>query len=298
MLNQAMQKRPRGWAGQVLWVRFTGAVVVTTIASLSVHVIMLDVLRVPHPDNSGVARSALFLSLALSVVATTAFYCLARSTFEQWPLLTRCLLLATLSAMLSETLLRNFIMDGVVSHAWAYCLVENMPKPIEILIACSLIVLLAPRLRLVWQLAAGAIILAAAVTFLIRPLVNGVFDKLVASLEYLDTGNIYNPPYGWQVNVPSYLTFAEPVLASFAIAALVWDKLSPRPAVRLMQFILLIMAMKGSILPTLVYSFYQRGRLPAAFLSESQFGLEVLVMAFLTAYGWQWSRIRRIQTCS
>ena len=65
-----------------------------------------------------------------------------------------------------------------------------------------------------------------------------------------------------------------------------------------MQFILLIMAMKGSILPTLVYSFYQRGRLPAAFLSESQFGLEVLVMAFLTAYGWQWSRIRIIQTQS
>ena len=46
------------------------------------------------------------------------------------------------------------------------------------------------------------------------------------------------------------------------------------------------MLMKGSVVPTLIYSFYQPLPLHAAILSESQFGLEILLMAFLTAIGW------------
>jgi hypothetical protein len=49
--------------------------------------------------------------------------------------------------------------------------------------------------------------------------------------------------------------------------------------------------MKRSIVPTLLYSFYQPRPLPAAILSESQFALEVLVMALLTSLGWQYSRL-------
>ena len=177
--------------------------------------------RARHPASgfAHVSRRAIFLNSALSVIATFLFYRLATPTFARWPLALRCLLLTAIYAMLSESLFRRFLMDGVVSHAWRYCFVENLAPPIGYLITCCLIVLLATRLRSTSAILLAGIAIAAAMFFLINPCIDRFSDELVASIEYLDTGNIYNPPYNWQVNVPSYLTFLEPVLASFAIAA-------------------------------------------------------------------------------
>jgi hypothetical protein len=275
----------------ISWWRLAPCIALTAILALSIHVVMLDVLAIPHPDVTHVSSRAVFANDALSVIATFMFFRLAQG-FASLPLVLRCLLLTTVYGMLKEALFRNFIMDGVVSHAWRYSLVENLAQPVKYLIICSMIVLLGSRLRSAVQIVAGGIAVTAVTSLLIDPLISGGFDKLVASIEYLDTGNIYNPPYGWQVNVPSYLTFLEPVLASFAIAAVVWDKLSPKPTLRVVQFVLIVMAMKGSILPTLIYSFYQGRPLPTAILSESQFGIEILVMALLTAVGWRFSHQR------
>jgi hypothetical protein len=184
-------------------------------------------------------------------------------------------------------------MDGVVSGDWIYCFVENLPRPLEYLIACCLIVVIAPKVGTAWTIAAASIAIATTIVFVTDPYIDGVFQKLVASIEYLDTGNIYNPPYGWQVNVPSYVTFLEPVIASFAIAALMLSKRSRRPAWCMVQFVLVVMAMKHSIVPTLVYSFYQSVPLPRAILSESQFALEALTLAIITAVGWTFSLDRR-----
>jgi hypothetical protein len=275
----------------IFWWRLALHIALTAILALSIHVVMLDVLAIPHPDITHVSTRAIFLNDALSVTATFVIYRLA-PLFAARPFFLRCLLLTAVYAMLKEALFRNFIMDGVVSHAWRYSLVENLAQPVMYLIICSMIVLLASRLRSTAQIIAAGIAVTAVTSLLIDPLISGAFGKLVASIEYLDTGNIYNPPYGWQVNVPSYIRFLEPVLASFFIAAVVWDKLSPAPTRRIVQFVLLVMAMKGSILTTLIYSFYQGRSLPAAFLSESQFGIEILVMTLLTAVGWQLSHRR------
>ncbi|MBD5657017.1 MAG: hypothetical protein IAI50_17840 [Candidatus Eremiobacteraeota bacterium] len=187
--------------------------------------------------------------------------------------------------MLGEALFRNIIMDGVVSNAWMYSLIENLTKPVQCLVTSIVIVAVAERSRTMVQFAVFALAIATAATFLFDPAIATLLDRLTASFEYLDTGNIYNPPYGWQVDVPSYLTFVEPVVASFAIGFLVREELSPRPSAYTAQLIFLIMAMKGSILPTLLFSFFLKGGLASAILSESQFSLEVFVMAFLTAVG-------------
>jgi hypothetical protein len=188
--------------------------------------------------------------------------------------------------MLGEALLRNFIMDVVVSHDWFYCLIENLARPIEYFIVGIMIVMVAPRLRAPWMVGAAGMMIAAVAMFAINPPVDGLFARLTASIEYLDTGNIYNPPYGRQVDVPSCLTWLEPVIAAYAIAALALDKLSPRPGWRLGQFVLLIMAMKRSLVPVILFSFYQPRPLQAAILSESQFTLEILALAVLTEIGW------------
>jgi hypothetical protein len=286
MEPMAAQRATVRWPWLAMWIA------ATVVVALSVHVVMFDGLHVPHPENAKVPPFAIYLNTVLSMAAAITVYRLARDRFAGWSFPVRCLVLSGLFAMLAEALFRNFIMDGVVSHAWLYCLVENLASPIEYLVTGVLVVAIAPWLGSWWKNAAAALVTTAVTTFLINPPINAGFAKLVASFEYLDSGNIYNPPYGWQVDVPSYLTFLEPVIASFAICALVWDKLSDRPLRRLAEFIVLIMAMKGSILPVLLYSFFQKASLTASFLSESQFGLEILVMAAMTAAGWRLSRRR------
>ena len=145
---------------------------------------------------------------------------------------------------------------------------------------------LAPRLRDPWLIVCGATAVAAAAIFVIDPIIDHTFENIIASLEYLDTGNIYHPPYGWQVDLPSYLTFFEPVIASFAIAAATFGKTAPKLNRRLATFVLLILSMKHSIVQTLLYSLYEPAPLAAAILSESQFALEALALALLTALSW------------
>ena len=274
-------RRPR-------WLLLLVSIALTVVISLSVHVFMLDVLGIPHPDNTRAGQAATLLDKALSVIAVIVFYQAAQTMFARLSFLARCLLLATIYTMLGEVLLRNFIMDVVVSHDWIYCLVLNLPRPIEYFVVCALVVAASPKLTRPWMMAAAGIMIAGLDFYAISPLVDRVFERLIASVEYLDTGNIYNPPYGWQVNVPSYLTFLEPVVASFAIAALTIGKSTSRRAWHFAQFVLLIMAMKHSIVPIALYSFYEPRPLPAAILSESQFTLETLTMAILTAIGWRW----------
>jgi hypothetical protein len=89
------------------------------------------------------------------------------------------------------------------------------------------------------------------------------------------------------VLIPAYLTYAEPVIACMAVAYLVWEGLSRKPGKRMLQFCLLILSIRGMLLPTFLYSFYSKLRLPMAMLSESQFLFETLALAFLTALIWQ-----------
>ena len=53
---------------------------------------------------------------ALAVVATMAFYLTARGDFAPFPPAARCLVLTAIYTMLNEALLRNLVMDVVVSR--------------------------------------------------------------------------------------------------------------------------------------------------------------------------------------
>ena len=272
-----------------VWPRVVLSVALTTVVSLSIHVIMFDAFATPHPTLDHVPGWALLADRCLSAIATIIFYRLAAAHFARLSWWARWLLLSALYMMLNEVL-RRYLMGVVVSHDWIFCAVENGAPPIEDLVTCGLIVTVAPRLRTPLAGISGGVAIALFVGLTLDPPIGRLFTELTASLEYLDTGNIYNPPYGWQVDVPSYLTFLEPVIAAFGIAGLALDRLPGRGAVRIIGFACMVMAMKGAIMPTLLYSFYQRMTFSGAVLSESQFGLEILAMAVLTAIGWRWSK--------
>jgi hypothetical protein len=264
--------------------------VLTAIAALSVHVVMLEVLHVPFPENGTVGKLPRYISLAGSLGATMAVYLLAGPDLRRFSLPIRCLVTFALLVALRELVVRAIVMDGVVTTAWTFSLVSHLPRLAGLLIACAAIVPVADRLTRPWQWALAAIVIAAAYMFGVQPLVDMGFAPVLKALSYLAHDEIYQVPYGWQVNVPAYITFAEPVAAALAIAWLTWDRLSARPGVRVLQFVALIMFMKGSVLPTLVYSFYIEGSLLTAIVSESQFGLETLTLALMTAATWTLSR--------
>ena len=260
----------------------------TIVAGLSVHVIMLQGLHVPYPDNSLVGWPARYLNVALAMLATILFNTMASSRLDTYSRLVRSVLVFLIFSMLHEALIRAAVMDGVVTTAWTYSFLSNLPVLLTNLVICILIVWVSPSLRLVWQKIVAALILAALLWFVCQPLIGLAFSPILNSLSFLAHDEIYKQPYGWHVLVPAYATFAEPVVASFVIAFLVWDRLSAMLWIRTLQFVLLIMLMKGSIVPTLFYSVYLKLDLPTAIASEGQFGLETLIVAVMTALVWQY----------
>ena len=261
-----------------------GAIIVTVI-SLSVHVIMLQVWGVPFPDRTGVALWANFLNVAIAVIALSTFYGLARPQMTRWPTWLRWLVVALLFGSLKEVF-RGNLMNGVVTTAWVFSFAQ-MIAPIAyslILGACVVWALPLVRNR---ALGIGAMLVAAAfMMFAVKPLVGFALSPLMQAVSALNHQDVYPFPYGWHVLFWAYVTYLEPVMACFAAAALVLPGLSPRPILRITQFSGLILCIKGALLPTLLFGFFNARGLGIGMISESQFLLEGLALSVLVALIW------------
>ncbi|HEY0790137.1 MAG TPA: hypothetical protein VGD78_03625 [Chthoniobacterales bacterium] len=165
---------------------------------------MLDRFGIPHPANANVGRIAVLLNESLSVIAVTAFFRLARTHFDGIGFFVKWLIFSAIYGMLGEDLLRSFIMDVVVSHDWIYCLVENLPRPLEILIVCFLVVITAPRLEAAWMVVAGSMAIAV---FAFNPPIDHLFDQIVASLGP-DRGRVAGK-HGKKKSVEDFLRAAD-----------------------------------------------------------------------------------------
>jgi len=117
-------------------------------------------------------------------------------------------------------------------------------------------------------------------------------DKMLDHFSYLSHAVVYTAPYGWNVEIPAYLTFIEPVIACFVIVYNVWNNLSSRPWIRSLQFIVLIMAIRGVLLSPFINVFYADLPPLTAIASMGQFSLEGLTLAALTVGTFVWARRR------
>jgi len=255
--------------------------IATLVVSLSIHVVMLQVLHVPFPEFSGVALWASWLNTTCAIFAMMIVYGLASRRLTPRPMLTQCVIFFLLYVMLKETF-RGILMNGVVTTGWKFGLLSSLPSLGYSFILMSLLVVLTPFLKTPRARALGAGIIAAFGLFAVRPALSKVFAPTLAAAQHLNHDEVYPFPYGWQVLAPAYLTYAEPVIACMLIAVLIWNGLSVKPVVRLGQFCVLILLIRGMLLPTFVYSFYSKQTLRTAMLSQSQFLLETLALALLT----------------
>jgi len=272
---------------RVNWPRLVIGLAVAGILALSVHVVMLQVLHIPFPQDDPPYWARL-LNIAGMAIAVLIFLDLARPALERRSFVVRWLILAALLAMLRETV-RGAVMAGVVTTAWTFSLAQ-MLVPLLLWLAIALLCTAAsPWLRPLWSKLLGGLCIAAAALWL-SPVIGAALSPLFAALGHLAHPDVYQLPYPWQVMIPAYLTYAEPVIACALIARLVWDRLPVPPATRLALFVALVLFMDTMVLRTFLFSFFGAGPLGAAMLSESQFMLEVLVLAALTGLAWAWSR--------
>jgi hypothetical protein len=264
---------------------------ITLIVSLSVHVFMLQVLRIPFPDFKGISVWAPLLNTTLAVFALIFVCAAAQTRIGRFSKATQCILVFLLYAMLKESF-RGILMNGFVTRGWAFATVAGLPGLGYTFLLSSLVVMLTPALRSVWLKAGGAVLLAGIAIFVVRPALGSIFAPVLKAVAHLEHPEIYSFPYGWQVLIPAYITYAEPVIACTSIAFLVWGRLSKKISTRLLQFSLLILSIRGMLLPTFIYSFYSKAKLTTAMLSQSQFLFETLALAVLTAVVLQLAMIR------
>ena len=275
------------------WRRLVPGMILTGALALSVHVVLLDVLKVPYPSQLPKTGVVAFLNYAVSVLALFGFYGLASPGFARLSLVWRCLGLSGLLIMLNEVFRVMFI-ESMITTAWAYSFVNNVQRVLPLLLIGCLVSLAAPKLTRFWQKAIAALLIAALVFFGFRPLVADEFKHLLAAIAYLSHDQIYSDT-SWQLNTFAYLGYVEPTLACFIMAALVWPRLSARPGWRVVQFALLIVLIRGTFFMTVYYPFYAHLSVPLAMLSAGQFTLEWLTLGLLTAMTWQFCQRRVVQ---
>lgn len=276
----------------IRWSRFGLGLFLTAVCALSVHAVMLQVLGTPFPDLSVVTVPYRFAirvaqTLALMVFWQYASRTVNRSFLVQWGLL------FLIFSMLTESLIRDPFMAGYCTNAWVFAFVSNIPKLLGIAIVCAIVVATTPRLLLAWQQIVAATIIAALARFALSPLIGMAAAPLMKSIASLaPQGEWCALPYGLNVLIPAYLSFAEPTLACVAAAILIWDKLSTSRGMRFLAFSMLILAIKNQLLMPFFYAGLAKGSFLLGLTSEGQFALEALALAVLTGATMEWS-IRR-----
>ena len=125
---------------------------------------------------------------------------------------------------------RLIVMNAVVTTAWRYPFVDGLARPFTMFTLACLAVLAAPYVQGPARRLGGALLIGALVNYLLSPGVQVLHDHALQAIASLSHDKVYKVPYGWQVEVPSYITFIEPTIAAFILAAFVWDRLSPAPS--------------------------------------------------------------------
>jgi hypothetical protein len=83
-----------------------------------------------------------------------------------------------------------------------------------------------------------------------------------------------------------YGMLIEPTIAAFVLVSIVWPHLVGSTARRIASFVGLILPIRSRVVMESLFSFWVPKRLGAAYLSESQFFFESLVLALLSIATW------------
>ncbi len=256
--------------------------VVTMVASLSVHAAMIQYLHVPYPYTlPHMGRPVLPGFVALSCAAV-AIYALVRPRLASLRSAARILVLFLLVAGLNEELFRDVFMDMLnAKPVTIYPIVQWLPKLVPFAALAAIVAWSSAMMPTTLRRVFGGLLIGSLV-FVIKIATDGVFAHLLASIAYLDSPNRFDPPYDYHILIPAYLSFAEPVAASFAVGLLAWDRLSRHVPLRIAQLAALILLATGPVFKPFINILYARTDVAMAMLSVGQFLFESIALGVLT----------------
>lgn len=220
----------------------------------------------------------------MSVAGVLAFLALALPRLRHLGFLRLTLLTFVLLAALKETL-RGAIMNGVVMTGWLFSAITLVQPLVRVLIVAAVCVFAMRWVRSGTWLIAIALV-AGAITIGANMLTGIVLAPLTARFAALSRPDLYDFPYPLQVMIPAYLTFLEPLIATVAMAALVWPKLPGSRFSRVASFAALVARTTGMVgLP--VYGLSAPSAVGTTVLSYSQFLFEYLALGLLAGAAWE-----------
>ncbi|MFS0772736.1 hypothetical protein [Sphingomonas sp. 1P08PE] len=260
--------------------RLVPAAMVITFVSLSVHVVMLQVLHIAYPDMSGVGRLGLVL-VALRVFSLLVVYRLAYPVLGPLPVIGRVAAVALLDTAVAGNV-RAAVMDAVVTNGSTFPAVKLVSELSQSLVLAILIEVSRRLIRRPIGLLAATLVITGVTTFLVAPAARAA----IAPFANLRRPEIYTEPYGVYVLSWSYATFLETTVAVLTIAALVGRRLSPVPVIGVLQFATLVLLLRGTLVMQLLFPWSMRPGVSEAMLSTAQFFLQDLVLAVLAWLAW------------
>ena len=281
-----LRRQTTRWAGLV------GGTVLTAVCALSVHAAAVQLFHLPGMDKYPTGGPFVFLTQAGMVAAAIVLWRLAPPNIGKLPIPVKCLLLFVLLAMLFQRLIRLPLMDAVVTTAWSFSFLANLPALVPFLVVACLVVWAAPVLSRPWQVLVAGVIIAALAFPLCGPLATSLFQPILDSAAGLDHEPVYNMPYGLNVLVPAYVTALEPATATVALAALVWDRLRGTTAARIAYVAVLVMILNLHLFQPLVVLATGGPDLGAGLEGIGQSWVATLVQAVLGAATWAFSMRR------
>jgi hypothetical protein len=262
-------------------VALVASLAVAGVISLSIHVVMLQVLGIPFPEANA-PRWASYLNLAGSTTALIAFQIVAQKNIDGW---WRTIMISSLILFMFKESLRGVIMNGVVTTAWVFALAGIVAPLLLCIGVATLCAVFARRVR-----SPTGLVLAGLTTgglaIALQAIVGVAVSPLMAALASQAHPDIYQLPYPASVLIPAYLTFAEPVIGCCLMAAFIWGQLASGFPARLIIFTVLVVFLKGVVIRTIVYPGYMALPLVQGVVSQSQFLLEFAVLGVLTGTAW------------
>lgn len=280
----------------VRWIRLAFGFVATCILALSVHAIMLQVFDVPYPSEQltawlpDVLNNIVFAWGAMWLYGSLHIPLYRRSRACRIAVVT--LLLCGLNETLRGLLMNAYCTDTSVSSLIYYA-VAALPKILGFAMAATGAAIADRELSPRWKRGAAAVVLGLVLSFVVGPLMTWLQLVIMTPFAaWAPTGGWCRLPYGMNVLIPAYLTFAEPALACLLCMALVAKRLPSHGPLRPLVFVLLILALKMQLLMPFFYVIYASIPSMTAMMrlaSMGQFSLEAAVLGLLTALSWDYA---------
>jgi len=130
-------------------------------------------------------------------------------------------------------------------------------------------------------------IATTAIDLALMPLIRAGFTDIIASNAKREGEQLYNIPYDWHVDVPSYLTSLEPAVGALVVA-LVLHRAKARPWVSVCVTFAL---QAGPLFRLALNPFYAPSSIAVAIFSEAQFTFQSIAMALIAV-----ATTRRVQS--